>query len=325
MKSPIKKIKNYIIISVILLLLIPFFSAFILNTLNKQEATLNELNSDVEDQWRSDIHEYLLSIQNDLQTNVTNGQINPYDDIQIKEWITDNVKLTKINNNNIESFDVISLGNTYHIYELTTLKPTLIEYGLSIEESNLIINTELNDMVNNINKNASITNEIIDIEALRTSKIISSKYNISFEDIYSIIKKAFFDYNNVLMSNKMENVNFDDKNLSFDYNDNEGKKIWVESVLIPDGILGFDDQPQTENGMTNIKYKKIMISISINSTRLLEKNNYHIEYYMKLKNLSLLLLSCIEIGSLLAVFFMFKSTLIFNKIKANVNSEDEDN
>lgn len=299
MKSKINRFK---FISLLFTILVCLFSLSLNRLIINTNDNINELRSTIEEGWKRDIHFNLINLKNNLEDAIIAGDVNLYDDDSISEWVLthstfkDNENILKVSLINI-GYSTVSSQISMHItIENSSLsediKNELIKYSDSITEDNLYSNEKVLEMINT------------------WSLDISSKYNISFESIQSILKNALFVKDKVLFSTD-----------STTYQCSDNSPYWIESLMIPDGSLGFNNEPIIKNNTDNLNYKKIIVTVVLNKESLMQPYNRHINNLTSLCTTTQLLLIVLSIGTILYLCINFIGILNKYNVGGDTNAE----
>lgn len=299
MKSKINRFK---FISLLFTILVCLFSLSLNRLIVNTNDNINELRGTIEEGWKRDIHFNLINLKNNLEDAIIAGDVNLYDDDSISKWVLthsifkDNENILKVSLINI-GYSTVNSQLAMHItIENSTLsqeiKKELIRYSNQIIEKNLQSNEKVLEMIDT------------------WSSDISSNYDISFESVQSILKNALFVKDKVLFSTD-----------STFYQCSDDSPYWIESLMIPDGSLGFNSEPLIKNDTENLNYKKIIVTVVLDKEALMQPYNRHINNLRSLCETSQLLLIVLSIGTILYLCINFIGILNKYNVGGDTNAE----
>lgn len=253
----IKKLRHLQVIIFISLLSIYSLCGYLLlcnKELSNRQVSLTET---VQTMLKEDIHDILNVIKVDLNEAINNGEVSLSSDDEITDWVISHNSFNY--NEKIKGISLINIG--YSTNNFNNIEEVLSDSNLSIE-----VKEEIYDEFKNINCNDTKT-LINQIE--QKSIELSEKYNVSSDIIRNIILESTFTSNKVLFSTNTYDI--DNTNMSYVINDDETDTIiWVESISIPDGNMGFNDEPMILNDQPNYNYKKLILSVTVDATKIME-------------------------------------------------------
>lgn len=290
------------ILSTLFTIIVIIFSINIDHIVSVADSNVKGMYEAVVDDYGQRAIDDLESIRTGLENAVYSNEVNLYDDDAITDWVLEHSTL----NSNIEQISLINIG-----YSTTDDKMDLI---IKIQDNPELSNNIKNDIIKyteSIDLN-NITNDEMNNYIQDISKQISSTYDIDYDKIHSILTNSLFVKDKVLFNT----------NYGIDTN-NDGDKYWTESIVIPDGYLGFNNEPQYKNDGQNYSYKKIVITAVLNKDRILEPyNNYRTDLSNLAKTISVLLIILV----LIAITYLFMSFLHilnkYNNIGGDTNAEN---
>lgn len=304
MKS--KRTKSILFVLVFLVTICIISTTSIINVLNNREKFISNIKNTEENNWRMNTQVYLNKIQNEL-LNQSNKSLYENND-EIKNWLTHNNELNSLDGSiKIESIQ-------YSINEESEFKLKEKLHSKYTQEFNDQI---LNEYYNIIDSNVtSISDLSILIEKSAYKLYEISNYKVTYDEIKNLLNSTIIKSETVLFSSG----EYADLSLSYiDNNDTikspkNNDELWVESILIPDGVLGFMDEPQYVNGHENTKFKKIKIIVIKNSN---DNTASIINTYKNynLTNVTLITMTIIIVVCVIGVIIIFINLLKHNRLK----------
>lgn len=306
-----KHIKKYTFILLLLCIFVLISTISLYYNYQQQEREIEEMTDNYEKKWRKECNKYLQGVKNQLEYSINDGTLNPYNDTDIKQWFTSNMELLKITDKNIDDFRVVCIGssitdNTHKLHQL------LLDYGINDKDLEDNLNNKISIILNSVNEDG-ISNSDINAMIENTTIEITKDTDLDYYKIKDILQKSLFTKNKLLFSINNSVKENDRSELNYSYQNKQGDTIWVESLVIPEGALGFDNEPAVFNGVENINYKKIQISLAINSSSFMETQTECFNNYYSIFKLSSNLLICIIVVSIVVIVIIFKSALNLNK------------
>lgn len=306
-----KHIKKYTFTLLLLCIFVLISTVSLYYNYQQQEKEIEEMSDNYEKEWRKECNKYLQGVKNQLEYSINDGTLNPYNDKDIKQWFISNMELLKITDNNIDDFRVICIGSTI-TNNTKKLHQLLLDYDINDKDLENNLNNKISNILNSVNEN-SISNADINTMIEEATNEIVEDTNLDYNKIKDILQKSLFSKNKLLFSinDSIKDNNYEE--LNYSYKNKQGDIIWVESLVIPEGALGFDSEPAVIDGKLNVNYKKIQISLAINSSSFMQTQTKCFNNYYSIFKLSSNLLICIIIVSIVVIVIIFKSALNLNK------------
>lgn len=273
----IKKIHCIQIVIVVALLTIYSLCGYLIMGVQELDDGQASIDTAVEEMLKEDIYDGLKQIQIGLTKAINNGSISLSSDKDISEWVMDHNSFK--NSDKIKEFSLVNIG--YSISDLDEIK--------EVVNSSDKIPDELKELIcNDFNKiDLNDTDTLIQIIGEKSIEY-SKAYDISLNTIKDILFDAIFENNKTLFSTT-NSIDVD-----------EGDIIWIESITIPSGSIGFNDEPSIENDQPNYSYKKLVVSVSVDSTTLMKS------YNIQTASIN----SLVDIISNIVIFIMVATTVL---------------
>ena len=305
------KIKKNILLLTTLSLIVTLSSICLIYATRNQYAQTKNLTKKIEEEWRSNTKRYLEGIQTNLEFAVHTDHLNIDDDDDIYRWITDHTEVL-FTDNEIENVSVISLGYS--------VNKDSVELNIDLDTQKLLpddikdeFETAYKVLVNNLENN-EVSSKTLNNEIDSIAKKISEACDLPHASIKSIIIKNLLESNKVIFSLHDIGNEVNPYDCSYSYKNKEEKEIWVESVLIPDGVLGFNNEAPYVNGEENLNYKKILVTIAVPSDSILKPYVKYMDTVQSIVNISVTLLAIITVSSIIVIIIIFKNMLQFNNM-----------
>ena len=258
-KEYIKKIHRVQIIILVSFLSIYSLCGYLLVCNKELENGQANLTETIQSMLKDDIHNVLNGIRIELNDAISRGEVSITSDEEITDWVISHNSFK--HNDKIEGISLVNIG--YSTTDYNTIKGAINNSDLT-DEIKYEINEEFKDIDTDTDVNLLI--EKIETESIELSK----KYNVSLDNIKNTILESVFVNNKILFSTNNYVINNEDE-MSYVINDDEnGNLIWVESISIPEGSIGFNDEPQIINNQPNYEYKKLVITVSVNANKVME-------------------------------------------------------
>lgn len=300
------KPRTAILISLVLTLLICISSFVLMNVSVKISENSEHLSQSMEEQWRSYTKSLLQDLEKKILTAVDNNEVDPYDEKALNEWVVSNLPFMNTDGM-INNFAIVNLG--YRIRDQALdLQLNFLEGKLDEGSKNAILSS-YNSLLQNIHdKNIEYIVSRINEESVQLSK----QFTYINSDVF---KKMFMDAI-LLDDNIVGTSNVKLNQIEEIYKDDS---CWTESIVIPNGILGFNEEPPYINNQKNPMYKKIAIYVSVDKNVIMENYMSYHNNTKQLVDLSIYLLI------LMSVFCIFVIAILFvSVIKANGGVCDAD-
>ena len=276
---------------------------FTINLLTQGKQTLDEFKTSVHYSFNENCESYLKTLQISLELAIEKGDVDPYNNQQITNWLIDNSDILNMENH-LDNFVVSEIG-----YIFITSRQKLNEIISAYEISDVDTKIFIDQYIKYLNDESNITDSIMED---MSQQILENTVAIDKVTIIDILNKCITDDTNTLFSVNNNNIDLVQKNISNKHIFVEPEDIWIHNVIVPHGSLGFYNEPGIINGGMNLKYKKIAISMTVKEKEVMKPYYKHMSSFNKISNISLLLLTVIAVASVLVITVIFKNTLKFN-------------
>lgn len=306
-----KKIKKSIMLLTTLLMVVTISSVCLIHATKNEFEETKELTKKIEQEWRLSTQRHLEAIQNNLENAVYTKDLDIDDDDAVYRWITNHLE-GLYSDDKIENISVISLGYS--------INKNNVELNIDLDTQKLLSDEVLDEfetdykiLVEDLESN-TVSKQSLNAQIDSIAKKISYTCNLSQSNIKSIIVRNLLETNKVIFS--LHNISNEIKpyDYSYSYKNEKGDIIWVESVLIPDGVLGFNNEAPFVNGTENANYKKLLVTIAVPSSSVLEPYSNYMTSVDNIVNISLTLLTIITVSSIIVIIIIFKNMLQFNNM-----------
>lgn len=291
-----KRIRNFEILTLLFTLFICIFLFTLKVFINKSETNLVSLKTSIEQEWQENIKSDLSYIQDYLEDGISNGNINIQDDNAITNLVLDHLSLK--NKPYIKNFDLINLGYS--------LNDNIIDLNLSIQNDSL--NDEERQYIKekcSTSLNISKSNNEIEKQIEEISIDVANKFNIDYYTIREILINSIFEKDKILFSTSSNTFNEEDinelrKTNTYNFKNSIGNDIWIESLSVPSGNLGFENEPLYKNEKENLSYKKIVLVATIDSKLLMEP---YVTHENDIRNFKLFMFSLLTVVIVVTAIF----------------------
>ena len=288
-----KKVKIFEFVLIMTIFFICLFSIGLKSFLHKNDKNLNNLKISIENEWKENIHADLTYIQDNLQKSINDNTISSSDDGAITKIVLDHLSLN--NKDYIKSFSIINIG-----YSKNDGK---IDMNLFMNDNDKFSKESIDDITNQFKHICidNISSEELQKNINEIAFNISEKYDIEYKNVKDFIINSLFEKNKMLFSTS-ENK----------FQDNDGT-VWLETITIPNGELGFKNEPEIRNNEPNLLYKKILIIACIDSNVIMQPFNDHC------RDMKYLIYIIYFSFSLIMILFMIITFSYFIKIIKSIN------
>lgn len=292
------KPKMAILISLILTIVICITSFILMNTSLKINDNSKQLSASIETQWRDYTKSILQDLEKKILFSINGGELDPFNEKELNDYVIDNLPLST-DGVVVNNFAIVNIGYKVRDQSLD-LQLNFLEGRLDEGNEQTILNS-YNSILQDIH-----TKGIPEIMSRinEESEQLSKQFNYISSDVFKkmFMDATLFDENIVSTSNvKLDQIEEIYK-----------EDCWTESIVIPNGILGFNEEPPYLNNQKNPMYKKVAIYVSVDKDRIMEDYLIYQNNTEKLVNLSICLLV------LMTVFCIFIIAILFvNVIKMN--------
>ena len=257
-KEYIKKLRHVQIIILVSLLSIYSLCGYLLVCNRELENNQANLTDTVQSMLKDDIRDGLNEIQIGLNDAISSGEVSLSSDKQITDWVMSHNSFK--HNDKIQGISLVNIG--YSAADYNSMKGVINGSDLSNEIKDEI-NNEFKTIDTDIDVNLLI--EKIEVKSIE----LSEKYNMDLDNIRNTVLESVFTNNKILFSTT--NYISDNNKMSYVINDDEhGSLIWVESISIPDGSIGFNDEPKILNNQPNYEFKKLILTVTVDATKVME-------------------------------------------------------
>lgn len=282
------KIKLFKIFTTFFIIMILIFSLSLHIFASRADTNLKQIKETIETESQKNIKTDLESMKSDFEIAISNNEIDMNNDEQITDWVLNHLSIK--NKDYLKNFDLVNLG--YSLNDNNVIDYSILDnYDLPEDAKSYIKEVCKKELVL-IDK----TNEEIENEIIKISNKIVYKYNFGREDAVRIITDMVFQKGKLLFStnNNELPLSLDELISIKDYTfvNNGGDNVWVESISIPSGTLGFDNQPIYKNNIENLSYKKILFIVTIDSNIVMNPYNNYLKSYNYIKWI-LITITCI--------------------------------
>ena len=245
----------------------------------KSETSKLALKTSIEEEWQVNIESDLKYIRSYLENVVNKNEIDINDSEAISENVLEHLSLQ--NKQYIKSLDVVNLG--YMVNKSNSDLELLTNDVLTDEQKEYLENK----CKNTIDPNKDIKN--IEKQINEISYDLSKQFNLEKEIVKQIIINSILEKNKILLStsenNHLEEIIDDIKRSdTFGFKNFVKDDLWIETISVPEGRLGFDNEPKYKNGSENLSYRKIVLIATIDSNIIMKPYNDHIRDIKNLEN-----------------------------------------
>lgn len=288
------------------------------NYMKHSENTINSVENEIRTSWEEKTENYLELIRSDLQTAVNNGELNPYDNDELERWLDSNMNILRMKRADEYNVSIVSMGYTKQD-QTSLLKNELNNSTIVNNNYYDIFNSQLNTLISHISTkdNIQLVDEIdsIAIEINKTT-------NLPISEIKKVLCKCVFVKNVVIMnSTESNNISISDDYMIEEFID---KSIISKTLVIPEGVLGFNEQTPYNNNGDNYKFKKIAITISTKEDVVLSPYEEYLNNFKLNNNITLILLCVIIISLLGIIIFAFVDILKFIELSGGDDATKDD-
>lgn len=300
------KIRNTARFLIAMLLIMVSLFIMLPNYMKLSEDTMTSVKNEIKTSWEEKTENYLELIRTDLETSVNNNELNPYDNDELEKWLDSNMNILRMKRADEYNVSIVSMGYTKQD-QISLLKNELNDSTIINNNYYEIFNTQLNNLISHISTKDNI--ELVD-EIDNIAIEINKTTNLPISDIKKILCKCVF-VKNVIIMNSSDSSN--NVSISNDYIIEEfiDKSIISKTLVIPEGVLGFDEQTPYNNNGDNYKFKKIAITISTKEDVVLSPYEEYLNNFKLNNNITLILLCVIIISLLGIIIFAFVDILKF--------------
>ena len=306
-----KRIRRVTQLLGILFILVSILSYSVLSMISNNKQTINNITNQVYANWEKSTNTYLNLVKTKFELALNNNQFDINDNGSIQRWLTNNMNLMDMKNiNHMDEISVLCIGYTLNT-DFSNLENALKEKGIYTEDIYNNIKCELQDLVL-VYREAENTQFLIDVSS--SAEKVAKLNNLEYNTVKDIYVEILLNKNTVLMSSNgisIEDLLDED---SYELKELKNGNLWTETVVIPEGSLGFNNEPPYINNEENVKYKKIAITVSANSEDVLNNYNYYIKEYNKMVQTSLILLCIVILSSIILIVVSFHNMLKLNEM-----------
>ena len=319
-----KKITISNIISLILLIIISINSFFLTNLIYSSKDNLNKYEKDFYSYWSETNQSYLNSLEDKLELNLNNNPIDISNKDDIKNWIFNDSDFL-LKTNNIDNFIITDLE--YELDRNVDNFELYLENNKLVDENNKkLIISNYQSLLNDYYDNNFDKNKIMELLE-NYSKNIALKTNMSYNDIEEIICSRIIGKERIIFSLSdsytNEIVSYQNNNESFTINI-KNDKLWIETMKIPTGLLGINEEPKfLMNGTPNINYNKISVYISVKESNALYSFNSYEKSCNYIIIISEILLIIISVFSIIIILLLFIDILKLNRNGGDINANKD--
>lgn len=320
-KSIYNKIRRTVLLLSLLTFLVISSSVVFIGVVRDTYENMENMVDQVHNDWRSNTRAYLKDLQIKLEKAISKGEINPYNDKEIENWITNNADILTMESS-LYDFKVLSLGYSIREKNVMNIDVLLNEADLTDKHMNELFRTQFQTISNGIGEKDNAT-VIEEIECI--SREIDKDGALPYETARDILIKFVMDKDGIIFS--IDNGMYDTPSIgkeSYSIKNTNDEEIWIETVVIPEGLLGFDNQPPYVDGEENIHYKKLSIAISTKAESVLAPYREYTSTNSRIVTLSLCLLTIMTISSSIIIAISFKNTLKLNRLDGEKNAVETD-
>lgn len=298
------KINKLTYISSIFTILVCVFSFSLDKLIVSTTDNVYNLQNVIEETHKREIKNGLISLRSNLQNAIYKNNLNPNNDDEITDWVLNHSNL--LSNKYIEKISLVNLGYSAETdkLDMSILLQDVDNLSQDVKNDMIKYSEHINDVDNTLSNGEIV--KYID----RMCKEISCKYNMKNCGIRDILLDTLFVKDKVLFST-------DDNTITYN-ND----KYWTESIVIPDGSLGFNNEPVYKNNRENLEYRKIIITVIIDISEVMTPYDQHMKNLNRLCNAANFLLIVLSIGTILFLCINFISILKKYNVGGDTNAED---
>ena len=284
----------------------------------RSETNKYTLKSSIEREWQENIESDLKYIQNYLEDATNKNELDLNDSEAISENVLDHLSLQ--NKHYIKSFDVINLG--YMVNKSNSNLEVLTNDKFNDEQKEYFNNKyktklDLNKSIKEIERQI---NEISDD--------MSNKFNLEKNVVKQIIIDSILEENKVLLSTSKNNylgeiIDEIKSTDAYGFNTFVKDDVWIETLSVPEGQLGFNNEPRYKNGSENLSYRKIVLIATIDSNIIMQPYNNHIRDMKKLENCTYILFIFVVISTMAFTCYQFYHMIKkYNSLGGDTNAAD---
>lgn len=313
-----KRFKKIKIITFICTLLACVITIYLNIIMDKLKGDLGNLQTSIESSWKDATHNVLLDLKYQLESEVASNDVDINDDEKISSWILSHSFFK--DSEHIKSFSVINMG-----YSVVN---NGIDLKMVIKDSNNIDNDlkqDINYQIDesfNIDDDRSVENVEKQIDNIAT-KISKNNSDYPYESIKKLLEQTLFEKDKVILSTS-DNVYYDKDKMSYEITDGD-KKLWVESILIPNGAIGFNNEPMLKNNKDNHSYKKVIVAVAMDADAIMMPYRDYITHLNNLILISNILIVVIMVISISFLIISFIKILQKYNIGGDTNAENNRN
>lgn len=281
-----------------------------ISSLEEKNAKSVELfQTSIENQWRTFAKSAINTFESELLEAVSKNEVDPLNRNSINKWVTENISM--INNDElIADFAIVDIGYSIKDRKNIKLDLSIIDNQLD-EKSKTYIENQFNSLLECINESTKMNELIQKIDAI--SKNISSETKIiDYEGIKKILLSSFLTSGDIISGNYLDITSDSDDKLT-------------EIIYIPNGILGFNDEPAYIYNEENMLYKKLAVYVSINKSNLIKYFDSYLTYFNSIILIFKIMLSISFIITIAIMIYIFYVALISTGGDKNVGDNENTN
>lgn len=313
-----RKCKFYLITSVIFLTLLVVSLVVSGFTIDRLECNNNDIRTNAENQWRESVNTNLKFVEYGLAEAIKAGEIKEGNVGQIKNWI---MKHSDILNHDyqISDFVIIELGYTLYPNDKA------LQLHSSDKQENEYIEKQLSELFIKIGSMKFSDNQDKYYELVsNTSSNIADNTSLDFDEVYDGIMKSMISKKSITSGSLDPNMQLplSLKELNkIKYININNKQNWADSLVIPDGKMGFGGEPEFRDGKGNPEFTKVVLLVSVDPDKILSPYQDQIKRNDSLiKNTTYVCVTILAI-SVCVITIVFAHVLRINKNKGGGMNE----
>jgi hypothetical protein len=312
-----KKFKKIKIITFIFTLLACIITVYLNILIDDVKGDLGNLQTSIESSWKDAAHNVLLDLRYQLESEVASNDVDINDDEKISSWILSHSFFK--DSEHVKSFSVINMG-----YSVVN---NGVDLKMVIRNSNDIDNDLKQDINYQIDESFNINDKSVEsiekqIDNIAT-KISKNNSDYPYESIKKLLEQTLFEKEKVILSTSND-VYYDKDKMSYEICDGN-KKLWVESIMIPNGAIGFNNEPMLKNNKDNHSYKKVIVAVAMDADAIMMPYRSYIDHLNNLLVLANVLNIIIMVISISFLVISFIRILQKYNIGGDTNAENNRN